>query len=542
MSDQNIISSEALRKRMYRAKLREQLGEDEYKRIEAEKKRNYRNKIKLNSIPQTQQENIIQQVVEQIIPKIVEKKTINKKDIPQNNNKITNFFKPATKEDTKITNFFKPATKDTQPKITNFFKPITKQQYLKNNKIEPVKTLLKEINKYMSTNTKSKSISIDNIDDKINTYVNKKNVSSIKPLHVKYTGKTAEKKTHSQYLSKLRTVYKLLFNTKINESIIDELQKLMDGKTYNQGIINHIQFFKNIDKIINVIKKKYTNKNTLSSYINAITSILSRIREYFPKEYDKIAQLNIDLSKSYQRERDTNDAPDKVINNLISFDDKYINKLLDGITNINDKALIAIYTLIPPRRIMDYQLMKIANKTDITKLDKRYNYIILKNKIPDFFYFLNHKTKKTQQEPKITIPTELAEILYYYIESNDMIKNNYLFGKKSTDYNDHYSQGTFTKELQKTFLKYTGKKISVNIIRASKSTHLDNQTISLAERKQIAQDMGHQLTTHLQYSKNIGLKRLNKQLTTTPTPIKPPIINRNLKRSTRKDINYDDDK
>ena len=52
--------------------------------------------------------------------------------------------------------------------------------------------------------------------------------------------------------------------------------------------------------------------------------------------------------------------------------------------------------------------------------------------------------------------------------------------------------------------------------------------------------MGHQLSTHLQYSKNMGLKRLNKQLTTTPTPIEKPIINRNSKRSTRKEINYDE--
>ena len=123
-------------------------------------------------------------------------------------------------------------------------------------------------------------------------------------------------------MAKLRTVYKLLFDAPIDESIINELDKLLNGKIYNQGIINHLQFFKNINKIIDVIKKKYTNKNTLSSYINAITSILSRMREYFPKEYDKIAALNIDLSKSYQRERDTNDAPDEVIDKLISFDPK----------------------------------------------------------------------------------------------------------------------------------------------------------------------------------------------------------------------------
>jgi hypothetical protein len=75
---------------------------------------------------------------------------------------------------------------------------------------------------------------------------------------------------------------------------------------------------------------------------------------------------------------------------------------------------------------------------------------------------------------------------------------------------NHISQPHFTEKLQKTFLKYTGKKISVNLIRASKSTHLDTQAISLAERKQISQQMGHSLTTNMQYSKNMGVQRLNK--------------------------------
>ena len=314
----------------------------------------------------------------------------------------------------------------------------------------------------------------------------------------------------------------MLFNEPVNGSIIDELQKLLDGKTYNQGIINHIQFFKNIDMIIKVIKNKYTKHNTLSSYINAITSILSRLRNHFSTEYDKIAQLNIDLSKQYQRDRDTNDAPDKVIDNLISFDPGYINNLLSGIKNIGDKALIAIYMLTPPRRIMDYQLMKITHEMDFKKLDHRYNYIVLENEIPSLFVFLNHKTKKSQPEPKITIPTDLATILNTYINSNDMIKNDFLFGREPTDFKQHYSQSKFTEKLQATFLKYTGKKISVNLIRASKATYLDTQAMSVAERKQISQQMGHSLSTNMQYSKNMGVQRLNKQPVNTPATIEPP--------------------
>ena len=430
----------------------------------------------------------------------------------------------------------KQVTAEAKGKITNFFKPITKEQFLKNIKNEPVKDLIKDINKTMKqNNTKPKNIINDDIEEEIKKIVNKNKIPSIQPLHVKYEGKKAEVKTNAQYLAKLRTVYKLLFNSPIDESIINELEKLLNGKTYNQGIINHLQFFKNINRIIDVIKKKYTNENTLSGYINAITSILSRMREFFPKEYDKIAALNIDLSKKYQRGRDTNDAPDNVINNLISFDPVYINKLLAGIKNINDKALLAVYLLTPPRRIMDYQLMKVTHQTDIEKLDKKFNWVIFENEIPSLFVFLNHKTKKSQPEPNITIPTDLATVLNTYVNSNDITKNDYLFGRETTDFKKSFSQPKFTELLQSVFLKYTGKKISVNLIRASKSTYLDSQPISLGERKQIAQQMGHSLSTNLQYSKNMGVKRLNNPPINEPAPIETPKIKRNERRNTRKD-------
>jgi len=499
------LSAEALRKQIYRQKLKDQLGEDEYKKQQALKKKEYRAKLKLNKSPQQQQQQVVEKVVQQVVQNVA----------------------PA---------IVKKVESETKAKITNFFKPITKDQFLKNIKNEPIRDLIKDI----KTTVKKHDIVSDKIDEEIKIITGKKNVTSIKPLHVKYDGKTANKSTNTQYLSKLRTVYKLLFDANIDESIITELQKLLDGKVYNQGIINRIQFFKNINKIIDVIKKKYTNKNTLSTYINAITSILSRVREYFPTQYDKIAQLNIDMSKQYQRGRDTNDAPDKVINNLISFDDEYINKLVSGITNVSDKALVAVYTIAPPRRIKDYQLMKLTNKKDFDKLDPKYNYIMFENNKPSLFAFYNHKTKGSYPETKINIPDQLANILKTYIDSNSLNNNDYLFGRDRTDYKQPYSQPKFTELLQKTFLKYTGKKISVDLIRASKSTHLDNQNISLAQRKQIAQDMGHSLLTNLQYSLNMGVERLNAQPTTTPATVTPPTKRKNAPRSTTKNVNYDE--
>ncbi len=68
--------------------------------------------------------------------------------------------------------------------------------------------------------------------------------------------------------------------------VYEELQKLIEGKEFNQGVINHLLFFKSIKQIISENKRIYGGKDsTVSSYLNAITSILARI-PYFKEEYN----------------------------------------------------------------------------------------------------------------------------------------------------------------------------------------------------------------------------------------------------------------
>ncbi len=64
------------------------------------------------------------------------------------------------------------------------------------------------------------------------------------------------------------------------------------------------------------------------------------------------------------------------------------------------------------------------------------------------------------------------------------------------------------KNYKKNFFKNTSKKISVHLIRASKSIYNDTVPKSLAERKQIPQQIGHSLSTHMQYSKHVEVQRL----------------------------------
>ena len=125
-----------------------------------------------------------------------------------------------------------------------------------------------------------------------------------------------------------------------------------------------------------------------------------------------------------------------------------------------------------------------------------------------------------------------------------MVDGDYLFGRDSTDFKEHYIQSKFTELIQKIFEKYTGKKISVDLLRTSQSTHLDAQQMSFVARKDIAQQMGHQLSTHLQYSKNMGVQRLKKDgkqpITTTPKPVEKPEIRRNPPRGAKAKTNYNE--
>jgi hypothetical protein len=104
----------------------------------------------------------------------------------------------------------------------------------------------------------------------------------------------------------------------------------------------------------------------------------------------------------YQEERENNDAPDEVIRNLIPFDEDYIKKILNDINDINEKSLIAVYTLTPPRRLKDYYLMRITYNLNFDELDKKYNYIVMKKKYTIYndiiiiihFYFIIIKQRK----------------------------------------------------------------------------------------------------------------------------------------------------
>ncbi len=58
-------------------------------------------------------------------------------------------------------------------------------------------------------------------------------------------------------------------------------------------------------KLIDELKIRYHNKNSLKSHLNSTVPIISRIKE-FDKEYQLLAPINTGPAKSYNDERDDN--------------------------------------------------------------------------------------------------------------------------------------------------------------------------------------------------------------------------------------------
>lgn len=87
--------------------------------------------------------------------------------------------------------------------------------------------------------------------------------------------------------------------------------------------------------------------------------------------------------------------------------------------NMKNHLILSLYTYNPPRRILDYVMLKIAKDPAYTQ-DERYNYYVLSKKI---FIFNVYKTAKTHKQQIIEVPKVLSDIIYNYIKSNHEISN-----------------------------------------------------------------------------------------------------------------------
>ena len=150
---------------------------------------------------------------------------------------------------------------------------------------------------------------------------------------------------------------------------------------------------------------------------------------------------------------------------------------------IQDFVILSLFTLIPPRRAMDYIEFKINNIN--TNKD---NYIKGSNLV-----FNTFKTSTQKGQQKIKIPKQLKSILTKYIKLISDKSDYLIFNNKF----QQLSTPNFTLKMNKIF---GNKKVSVNMLRHIylSEKHADN----LAEMKSDFESMGSSLKQSNVYIKN----------------------------------------
>jgi len=261
------------------------------------------------------------------------------------------------------------------------------------------------------------------------------------------------------------------------------LIRLNDGKE-----ITNFKFLESPENIAEMVSK--SKPNTQRNYYIAICSIMSELKKdskKYQKLYDIYYKILMDLNVSL---KDQTKMTDTETENWITQDEitELLNKsklVLDEIKNkrkispeiydrLLDLVILGLYTLMPPRRNIDYILMKI-----IPEDNTEFNYLDLKNKQ---FILNNYKTAGTYKTQKIDINPELFEIIKKYVSLRP--------DKSNTSFLVKYDGTPFTEsnQMSKRLNDIFGKKISSSMLRKMYLT--DKYSDTIEEMKKDAEAMG----------------------------------------------------
>ena len=257
----------------------------------------------------------------------------------------------------------------------------------------------------------------------------------------------------------------------------------------------------NPDKYYEVITEKCKQDSSCRNNIKVLLSLMkhSGFKEKSREVYNIWYKHFLNVSKKVTQAADNNVQTQKSLN----WED--VLKLIDNQTmQINDinsngklfKAVLGIYTLIPPRRQKDYWKICVVNDAEV-KSDKKDCTGFL---YPDGLLEIHdHKTASDSKTPwKKELPPKLHDIIRDYLATRD-VKSNYVFCKKNGEpFKTLHSFTDANNAIIKTIFK--NSHVSVNSLRHAAATWANNNvSMTRAEKKKFAEDMGHSFSMQQQY-------------------------------------------
>ena len=288
---------------------------------------------------------------------------------------------------------------------------------------------------------------------------------------------------------------------------------------------------KNIKSTLEKISEHFKNINTIKNNITPVINLLSRIDSY-SDSYQIATNYNIELNKTYIEKRELNeptseDELEKLKLIMSSYDPSTpeITKKKINASQLDSKerAIASLYLLMATRRL-EYNIMKLTSTEK--DLDENFNYLFIKGK-KSMFIFNKFKTKEKGGKIKtkifgaqnLEVNEDVLQYLKNYIKDFKIKNNELLFGEMSLS--------TYSKMIQNIMEKLFGiSGIGATTLRTvNASYNQSNTNKSVKEKRELSEQMGHDLNTNALYNKltNVKLNRDKQVIKKNKIPIKNDI-------------------
>jgi hypothetical protein len=272
---------------------------------------------------------------------------------------------------------------------------------------------------------------------------------------------------------------------------VGNIYKAIKGESWDHTL----GFLDDTKPVLEYIESHFKTPSSKSSNVFAITSILT-VYPKFKKTYDVYYNAGLELKKDIDEIVDENQTPAKDIANTLPWSELKVLYKTPGLTP-RDRAVIALYTLIPPRRNELGQFLTIAYEDD-EKANRALNYLIVdeKTNMPDKIVLYKYKTFKVFGRQVLELPDELKHVLQDYINFENLHKGDTVFGTKKEG--KPYKQ---FRVLNEALHKATNLDVTVNLLRHAKISDFLSTRRSLRDKKTLAKSMGHSVEIQSTYDR-----------------------------------------
>jgi hypothetical protein len=322
--------------------------------------------------------------------------------------------------------------------------------------------------------------------DKIKTLLSKKNDEDEK--------KTIIPKSMNVYLSRLNSIYHDVFGTPLTSSNLD-------------NIVQH-------EKILKEVYPKSDKDYNLQQYTSVLNDLAALIG--IGVRYSDSKDMNEALDKYRSVMKEVKTKREKLLgeNNKTKHEKAVWDDLedlkakvrkidpLDSLSAMVDKALLSLYTELPPRRLEYKDLvikrLRTAGKGPPTKDDKNYIEVSPQN-IVKRIILNKYKTSKIYGQ-FVFVNKDINRYLINGLKPllDKREDGDYLFQNRR-DNSKLIDTSNFSAMIKDAFMRRIGKPIKVNDLRHMYASKLWEKNPTNNELKENAARMGHSVETSLQY-------------------------------------------